>query len=113
VCRALLVLCVSRDPDRLQTLRRAAAGAEWELAPGATTTAEALQLLEERSPHVLIVDGDLGALVAKARAARPGLRVISVGHLPGADAEVGALDEIRGAVRTTPSPGGPVRGPAP
>ena len=113
MCRALLVLCVARDPDRLRALRLAAAGAEWELTKGATSTEEALRQLEERSPHILVVEGDLGDLVAAARSARPGLRVISVGPLPAADAEVGGLDEIRRAVRTTPSPGGPVRGPAP
>jgi hypothetical protein len=113
MCRALLVLCVARDPDRLRALKLAAAGAGWELAQGATSTEEALRQLEERSPHVLVVEGDLGALVAAAKAARPGLRVISVGRLPGADAEVGGLEEVRGAVRATASPGGPVRGPAP
>ena len=113
MCRALLVLCVARDPERLRALRLAAAGAGWELAPGATSTDEALRQLDERGPHVLVVEGDLGDLVAAARAARPRLHVISVGRLPGADAEVGGLDEVRGAVAATASPGGPVRGPAP
>jgi hypothetical protein len=113
MCRALLVLCVAGDPDRLREMRLAAAGAEWELTPGATSIDEALRQLEERSPHVLVVEGDLGDLVAAARTVRSGLRVISVGRLPGADAEVGGLDEVRGAVRATASPGGPVRGPAP
>jgi hypothetical protein len=113
MCRALLVLCVARDPERLRALRLAAAGAEWELAPGATSIDEALRQLEERSPHVLVVEGGLSDLISAARAVRPGLRVISVGRLPGADAEVGGLDEVRGSVRATASPGGPVRGPAP
>jgi hypothetical protein len=113
MCRALLVLCVARDPDRLRALRLAAAGAEWELTAGATSIDEALRQLEDRAPHVVVLEGDLGDLVAAARAARPGLRVISVGRLPGADAEVAGLDEVRGAVRATASPGGPVRGPAP
>lgn len=113
MCRALLVLCVARDQDRLRALKLAAAGAGWELTRGATSSEEALRQLEERSPHVLVVEGNLGDLVVAARAARPGLRVISVGHLPGTDAEVESLEEVRGAVRATDSPGGPVRGPAP
>jgi hypothetical protein len=110
VCRALLVLCVAPDPDALALLKRAVVAAEWELAPGAVTEQEALAQLEgDRAPDVLVTLGPFAGLVERARALRPGLRIVSIGPMPGADAEVRSLDEARRAVLSPGRSGGPVR----
>jgi hypothetical protein len=109
VCRALKVLCVARDVDALATLKRAVVGAEWELAPGATSEGEALRQLELERPHVLVVFGPFESLVGTARQRAPALRVVSDRDLPGADVVAASLGEVRRAVLGRPRPGGPVR----
>jgi hypothetical protein len=109
MCRALKVLCVASDPEALAALKRASVSADWELASGATTEAEALaQLLEER-PHVVVAFGDFERFVAEARAEYPLLRIVADRNLPGATAVATSLEEVRGALKELPRPGGPVR----
>jgi hypothetical protein len=109
MCRALKVLCVASDAEALAALKRATVSAEWELAPGATTEADALQQLREERPHLVVAFGDLGHFVAKAREAFPSLRIVTDRDLPGATAVATSLDEVRGALKELPRPGGPVR----
>ncbi|MBI4259450.1 MAG: hypothetical protein HY658_02685 [Actinobacteria bacterium] len=110
MCRALLVLCVAPDRPALLALQRAAAGAGWELAGGATSVEEAVELLRGRKPHVLVAFGTMGTdLLERARAERPGIRVVSVGPLPGADAQVASLEGVGEAILGMPPPAGPVR----
>ena len=109
MCRALKVLCVAETPQALAELKRAAVSADWELAPGATSEAEALRQLHEEHPHVAVVFGDLGGFVTRALEAVPYLRVIADRDLPGASVVATSLGEVRGAVKGQPRPGGPVR----
>ncbi len=109
MCRALTVLCVAEDPGTLAALKRAAVSAEWELAPGATTEAEALEQLHAERPHVLVVFGPFEGLVRAAREAYPFLRIVADRDLPGATVVAASLEEVRGAVKGLPRPGGPVR----
>lgn len=107
MCRALRVLCVAPDRDALAELKRATVSAEWELAPGATDKAEALSQLEDA--HVLVAFGDLGELVASARARYPALRIVADRDLPGVTVVARSPDDVRAAVKGLPRPGGPVR----
>jgi hypothetical protein len=109
MCRALKVLCVASDREALMDLKRAAVSAEWELAPGAITEDDALAQLEAEEPDVLVVFGEFEALVSRVREGRPSIRIICDRHLLGAMVVVERPEEIRGAVRALPRPGGPVR----
>jgi hypothetical protein len=109
VCRSLKVLCVAQDDPSLAALRRAAVSAEWELTPGATTEEEALALLHEARPHVVVVSGPFEGFVARALELVPYLRVVADRELPGAGVVVGSLEEVRGAIAGRRRPGGPVR----
>jgi len=108
MCRALKVLCVAADAEALDALKRATVSAEWELSPGATTEAEALVQLREERPHLVVVFGDFGHFVARARDAFPSLRIVADRDVPGATAVATSLDEVRGALKALPRPGGPV-----
>jgi len=109
MCRALTVLCVAPDRERLADLKRAAVSAEWELAPGATDDGSALQQLEDEHPHVVVVVGEgLEGFVAEARRRLPFLRIVADRAIPGATVTVSRLDEVRDAVRGLPRPGGPI-----
>lgn len=109
MCRALKVLCVAEDAEALAALKRATVSAEWELSPGATTGEEALAQLEREHPHMVVAFGDLGVFVAAARHDHPGLRIVTDRDLPGATVVATSLDEVRGALRALPRPGGPIR----
>jgi hypothetical protein len=108
MCRALKVLCVASDAEALAALKRATVSAEWELAPGATTEADALEQLHGERPHLVVVFGDFAHLVAEAHEAFPSLRIVADRDLPGATAVATSLDEVRGALKELPRPGGPV-----
>lgn len=108
MCRALKVLCVAEDAQGLAALKRATVSAEWELAPGATTEADALAQLERERPHVVVAFGDQGGFVMAARRAYPAIRIVTDRDLPGATVVATSLDEVRGALRALPRPGGPV-----
>lgn len=109
MCRALKVLCVAEDAESLAALKRATVSADWELVSGATTVEDALTQLETERPHMLVAFGDLGELVSAARETYPALRIVTDRDLPGATAVATSLDEVRGALRALPRPGGPVR----
>jgi hypothetical protein len=109
MCRALTVLCVAPGPIALAELKRAAVSAEWELTPGAADADEALVQLERERPHVVVAIGEFGDVVAAARERFPAIRIITDRDLPGANAIVGSLAEVREAVKGLPRPGGPVR----
>ena len=109
MCRALKVLCVASDRQALMDLKRAAVSAEWELAPGAITEADALAQLESERPDVLVLFGEFEELVSRVREGRPTIRIVCDRELPGATVVVERPEEIRDAVRALPSPGGPVR----
>ena len=109
MCRALKVLCVAPDRTALAALQRAAVSAEWELAPGADTEADALARLDAERPHILVVFGPFDRLVAMARERFPGLRIVTDRDLPGATVVATSLEEVRGLVKDGPRPGGPVR----
>jgi hypothetical protein len=109
VCRALKVLCVASDAEALAALKRASVSADWELAPGATTEADALAQLHEERPHIVVAFGDFGGFVAQARATSPTLRIVADRDLPGATVVATSLEEVRGTLKGLPRPGGPVR----
>jgi chemotaxis response regulator CheB len=106
MCRALRVLCVARDADELQALKRAATSATWELVGGATSMEEAVSQVASYAPDVLVlgegVEGDAERLV---RGARPSVRVVIVA----AAVRGGEPDAVRLAIAGLPAPGGPVR----
>ena len=108
MCRALKVLCVAGDASALGELKRATVSAEWELAPGATTEAEAIRQLHVERPHVLVVFGSFPSLVERALEAYPFLRVVSDRAVVGA-VTVASLEQVREAVESSSGPGGPVR----
>lgn len=110
MCRALTVLCVAEDAESLLALKRASVSADWELAPGACSEAEALEQLESEHPHVVVVFGAFGPLVEAIRDRVPYVRIVADRDLPGANAVVASLAEVRAAVTGLPRPGGPVRG---
>jgi hypothetical protein len=102
------VLCVAEDGERLGELKRAAVAAEWELCPAATTAAEALALLDDERPHVLVAVGPFEELVASARQRFPALRIVTDKERPESDAVMTSLGELRDIVRAT-TRRGPVR----
>ncbi len=110
MCRALKVLCVAPDPEALAALKRAAVSADWELAPGATTEVEALAQLDAERPHILVVFGGFERFVRRAREHHPFMRIVVDRDLPGATAVATSLEEVRGALKGLPRPGGPIRG---
>lgn len=109
MCRALKVLCAA-PADRLMALKRAAVSATWELVGGAVTAEEvAAEVAAERPDVVVIDEGLTGVAVAKARRAYRTVRVVGVGTLPGVDASVQDLADLREAILGLQGPGGPVR----
>ncbi|HEY3209330.1 MAG TPA: SGNH/GDSL hydrolase family protein [Actinomycetota bacterium] len=110
MCRALTVLCAASDRARLGELKRASVAVEWELAGGATSLEELAAQVADLRPDVVVIDAALGPqAVAKAKEAKPGIRVVSIGPLPQADEEAASLEEVRAAILGLPRPGGPVR----
>jgi hypothetical protein len=112
VCRALQVVCVAADRESLMELKRATVATDWELTPGATSVADAVAQIEDRSAHIAVVSGAFApGVVTAVRERWPWMRVVAVSPEPveGASAVVGSLDEVRNAVKGLPSPGGPVR----
>jgi hypothetical protein len=104
-CLALLVVCAAADRESLQTLKRAAVSAEWELTPGATTVEEALAQVGERGAHVLVVWGIEG-LAEEARRRFPGVRIVVLDVPSSGDpltVPVMALEDVRAAVPWGPS----------
>jgi hypothetical protein len=111
MCRALRVLCVAPDLDRLAALKRAAVSADWELSPGATDEAAALEQLEAERPHVVVVVDGLGAFdrfVRETRRRHPFVRIVAERPLPEASVVVTDLGDLRAAIKGLPRPAGPI-----
>ena len=111
MCRALSVLCAATDQTRLREVKRAAVATEWELSGGATSLNELSTQVADLRPDIVVVDAALGPeAVTRAKEAKPGVRVVSVGPLADADDHAASLEEVRAAILGLPRPGGPVRG---
>ncbi len=108
MCRALKVLCVAGDHESLMQLKNAAVSAEWELAPGATNEADAIGQIDVERPHIVVAFGPYERLVALVSERFPGMRVIADRDTPGATQVASSLGEVRGLVKASPRPGGPV-----
>jgi hypothetical protein len=108
MCRALKVLCVAPDRDRLTALKRAAVSADWELTSGATDEQAALEQLETEHPHVVVVTGGLEGFVRRAHERYPFLRIVTDNEQPEATTVFGGLGEVRDAVKGLPRPAGPI-----
>ena len=103
MCRAVRVLCVAEDEERLRELKRAVVAAEWELSAGATEMRAALDQIDVERPHAVVAFGpfeDLVALVAE-------MRIVTDRPADGAIV-VGAMSEARAALRALPRPGPPI-----
>ena len=112
MCRALKVVCVAAGAPSLEALKRATAGPDWELTPGATSAEEALAQIDGQRAHVLVTWGSFAELVRTARERYPGMRIVWVGRgeeVPEANASIRGLKGVREAVKGLPPPGGPVR----
>jgi hypothetical protein len=108
VCRALKLLCVASDSARLVEVKRAAVSADWELAPGATDVAGALEQLESERPHVVVAIGVSPDAVRTLRERAPYVRIVSDVEAPEANVVIHDATQIRGAVKGMSIPGGPV-----
>ncbi|MGZ6545738.1 MAG: hypothetical protein ACXVEI_10535 [Actinomycetota bacterium] len=109
MCRAMKVLCVATDPASLLELKKAAVSGGWELAPGATDEDGAIGQIDAERPHVLVAFGPYERLIALVGERFPGMRVIADRDAPGATEVATSLDEVRGLIKGSPRPGGPVR----
>ena len=107
VCRAVKVLCVAEDPASLTRLRAAAVSAEWELTPGATDEAAALDQIGAERPHMLVAFGPYERLVEIVSERFPGMRIVTDRDAPGATEVATSVEEVRGLLRGLPRPGGP------
>lgn len=108
MCRALKVLCVASDRGSLIRLKKAAVSAEWELAPGATSEADAIGQIDAERPHILVAFGAYERFVAIVSERFPGMRIIADRDSPGATEVATSLGEVRGLIKGSPRPGGPV-----
>jgi hypothetical protein len=111
VCRALKVLCVATDREALLALKNAAVSAEWELAPGAITEADAVGQIDTERPHILVAFGPFERLVELTRERFPAMRIVTDRDASGATVVATSLDEVRGLVKSVPRPGGPIDPP--
>ncbi|MGZ8566921.1 MAG: hypothetical protein ACXWXS_07710 [Actinomycetota bacterium] len=109
MCRALKVLCVATHRESLVELKEAVVSAEWELVAGATNEADAIGQIDAERPHILVAFGPFERLVALVGERFPGMRVITDRDTPGATEVATSLGEVRGLVKGSPRPGGPVR----
>ena len=108
MCRALKVMCVAIDAAALMALKQAAVAAEWELTSGATNETDAIGEIDAERPHILVAFGPFERLVALAAERFPGMRIITDRDTPGATEVATSLDEVRGLVKGSPRPGGPI-----
>ena len=108
VCRAVTVLCVAPDAERLQELKRATVAAEWELAPGATDLREALDQVDALRPHVMVVFGEFDELVSLVTERFPAMTIVADRQMPGVTEVVEDVADVRAALRMQRRPGGPV-----
>lgn len=109
MCRAVKVLCVAPDPDALRALKIATVSADWELMPGAVDERAALDQIDSERPHMMVVFGPFGSLVALAAQRFPGMRIVADHDTPGATVVATSIEEVRGLLKGAQRPGGPVR----
>lgn len=102
------MLCVASDRESLKELKNAAVSAEWELAPGATNEADAVGQIDTERPHIMVAFGPYEGLVALVGERFPGMRVIADRDAPGTTDVATSLAEVRGLIKGSPRPGGPV-----
>ncbi len=107
MCRAVKVLCVAQDAERLAALKRASVSAEWELCVGATELRQALDQVDAERPHHLVVFGPFEDLIAFVTDRFPGMTIVSDRDAPGAMIAT-SLQDVRGLLAQMPRPGGPV-----
>ena len=107
MCRAVTVLCVASDQDRLQELKQATVAAAWELCPGATDLREALDQVDRYRPHAMVVAGPFEEFVALVADRFPGMRIVADHAMPGATEVVAEMSDVRAALRMQRRPGGP------
>jgi len=109
MCRAVKVLCVAEDAEGLRALQQAVVAADWELCPGATDTAAALDQIDVERPHALVAFGPFEELLALVAERFPGMRIVT-DHATTVTAAVvvDAMSEARAALRRQPRPGGPI-----
>jgi hypothetical protein len=105
MCRAITVLCVAPDRERLDELRRAVVAAEWELCPGATDLREALDQVDTCRPHALVVVGPFDELVAMVAERFPATQIVTDREMPGATVVTQDLSDVRAALRLQRRPG--------
>lgn len=108
ICRAVKVLCVAEDDERLAELKRATVAASWELCPGATDMRSALDQIDTERPHMLVVFGPYEELVRLVAERFPGMRIVTDRSAPGATAVAASSAEVRELLMGQPRPGGPV-----
>lgn len=109
MCRSVKVLCVAEDAPALAALRQATVAADWELCAGATDLRDALDQIDAERPHALVAFGEFGDLIALVRERFPGMRIVVDRAAPGATEVATSLEDVRGLLRGSPRPGGPVR----
>jgi hypothetical protein len=107
VCRAMKVLCVAEDDDRLAALKRACVSVEWELATGATDERSAMDQIDVERPHVMVVFGSFDRLVELTRERFPGMRIITDRETQGATAVADGPEAVRDLIKGMPRPAGP------
>ena len=108
MCRAVKVLCVAPDHERLVALKQDVVAAEWELCPGATDLRGALDQLDVERPHAMVAFGPFEELVALTADRFPGMRIVTDHAMPGSSVAVETGSEARAALREHPPAGGPV-----
>jgi hypothetical protein len=101
-------LCVAPDPGSLDALKKATVSADWELCPGAVNETDALAVIDVDRPHALVAFGAFENLVALVHERFPGMRIVVDRDTPGATEVASSLEDIRGLLRASPRPGGPV-----
>jgi len=107
VCRAVTVICVAQDEERLRALKQAVVAAEWELSAGATDLRGALDQIDAERPHAMVAFGPFEDLVRMVAERFPGMRIVTDRPADGA-VVVRDMSEARAALRLQPRPGGPI-----
>ena len=107
MCRAVKVICVAEDAERLRLLKQAVVAAEWELTAGATDVRAALDQIDVERPHALVAFGPFEQLVGIVAGRFPGMRIVADRPADGA-VVVHDMSEARAALRSQHRPSGPI-----
>jgi hypothetical protein len=108
MCRAVKVLCVAPDEASLRALKQAVVTADWELCPGATDAAAALDQIDVERPHALVAFGPFEEMVTLVAERFPGMRIVTDRPAAGASVVVDEVSAARAALRGQYRPGGPI-----